>query len=443
MGNGSRSHHLLKHALPEVDVKEHFGSIEPKEITREINRLGQRDLQAKFRAVYGTQTFSNNNNWLRRKLLEAAGLQTPKATARGRPSAKQARTLSSGDALGEDSPTVSQDDSFESHDGALRPPSPIPSVIRRTKRARKPKQFDDMLVMNQGHSQAVSDDDDNGHRHKISTSSATFSRRELHECTLLPCNSGTLASTEDLMWCPTGTNGYRAGHIIARAPSTPELPLARRQLVAFPGACSAAGMLLGAADVLGPAGANDGEDLSLPQWARLPSNDRSASSDLGDLEDTSAQDSRSTASPDPSGFEAVPYECALAPPTPPRLVSSASAASVSLLHDSPFAAAFGHGLVVSTATTANPGTKFLPYSGPADFDCFALAPPQPTPGAADVTPGVFDGKSLQALGMADSCASEMSVLDIFLEELSSQQELTHDLTQLAPLEAMWDIDVVV
>ncbi len=45
MGNGSRSHHLLKHALPEVDVKEHFGSIEPKEITREISRLGQRDLQ--------------------------------------------------------------------------------------------------------------------------------------------------------------------------------------------------------------------------------------------------------------------------------------------------------------------------------------------------------------------------------------------------------------
>ena len=94
MGNGSRSHHLLKHALPDVDVKEYFGSIEPKEIMREINRLGQRELQAggkalaparkqgsavadavcvlqaRFRAVYGTQTFSNNNNWLRRKLLE-------------------------------------------------------------------------------------------------------------------------------------------------------------------------------------------------------------------------------------------------------------------------------------------------------------------------------------------------------------------------------------
>lgn len=60
-----------------------------------------------------------------------------------------------------------------------------------------------------------------------------------------------------------------------------------------------------------------------------------------------------------------------------------------------------------------------------------------------MAPSVFDGKSLQALGMADSCASEMSVLDIFLEELSSQQQLTHDLIQLAPLEAMWDIDVVV
>ena len=26
--------------------------------------------QAKFRAVYGTQTYSNNNCWLRRKLME-------------------------------------------------------------------------------------------------------------------------------------------------------------------------------------------------------------------------------------------------------------------------------------------------------------------------------------------------------------------------------------
>ena len=50
MGNGSRSHHLLKHALPDVDVKEYFGSIEPKEITREINKLGQRELQVSGKA---------------------------------------------------------------------------------------------------------------------------------------------------------------------------------------------------------------------------------------------------------------------------------------------------------------------------------------------------------------------------------------------------------
>jgi len=29
-------------------------------------------LQARFRVVYDTQTFSNNNTWLRRKLLEGA-----------------------------------------------------------------------------------------------------------------------------------------------------------------------------------------------------------------------------------------------------------------------------------------------------------------------------------------------------------------------------------
>lgn len=47
MGNSSRSHHLLKHSLPEVDVLHHFGSIEPKEVSREINKLGQRDLQVR------------------------------------------------------------------------------------------------------------------------------------------------------------------------------------------------------------------------------------------------------------------------------------------------------------------------------------------------------------------------------------------------------------
>ncbi len=34
-------------------------------------------MQARFRVVYGTQTFSNNNTWLRRKLLEGESLKGP------------------------------------------------------------------------------------------------------------------------------------------------------------------------------------------------------------------------------------------------------------------------------------------------------------------------------------------------------------------------------
>lgn len=34
--------------------------------------------QAKFRLVYGAKTFSNNNNWLRRKLFEAIGVDPAK-----------------------------------------------------------------------------------------------------------------------------------------------------------------------------------------------------------------------------------------------------------------------------------------------------------------------------------------------------------------------------
>ena len=259
----------------------------------------------------------------------------------------------------------------------------------------------------------------------------------MHDGPLLPCNSGTLA--DDIMWCPTAGNSYRAGHIVACAPLTPELPLPRLQVPGFGGARNAASVLLGAAEVLGCglASADEG-DMSLPQWARLPSNDRTASCDL---DDASAQDSHSSGSPGCSGFETTPYDHLMAPATPPRLVASASAASVSLLHDSPFAAAFGHGLVVSAARA----NRLMPFAGPADFDCFALAPPRAATGGSadnDAAADVFDGKAVGAFGVADSCASEMSVLDIFLEELSSQQELTHDLSQLSPLDSIWDIDVV-
>lgn len=93
----SRSH-LLRHELPNVDLEEAFGTTDGREIAKDIARWGQKELQArrlallphrsgrawqfnfaqltivcmqaKFKVVYGTPTFSNNNNWLRRKLLE-------------------------------------------------------------------------------------------------------------------------------------------------------------------------------------------------------------------------------------------------------------------------------------------------------------------------------------------------------------------------------------
>ena len=42
----SNHHHLAKHSLAsEVDVELHFGSTDPKEVAREIARLGQKQLQ--------------------------------------------------------------------------------------------------------------------------------------------------------------------------------------------------------------------------------------------------------------------------------------------------------------------------------------------------------------------------------------------------------------
>lgn len=77
-------HHLLKHQLrPEnAQALSHFdANNDVKEASREISRMGQRDLQAKFKLVYGTQTHSNNNEWLRRKLYEAIGALPVKMNA--------------------------------------------------------------------------------------------------------------------------------------------------------------------------------------------------------------------------------------------------------------------------------------------------------------------------------------------------------------------------
>lgn len=61
-----------------------FGTSDVKEATRVISKMGQRDLQSKFKLVYGTATHSNNNEWLRRKLFEAIGALPIKVPCKAR-----------------------------------------------------------------------------------------------------------------------------------------------------------------------------------------------------------------------------------------------------------------------------------------------------------------------------------------------------------------------
>lgn len=86
--DANRSHHLLKHCLSNgqrVEALAHFSTDDVKEAAKEISKMGQRDLQGKFRLVYGTATHSNNNDWLRRKLYEAIGAAPIKATTKTKP----------------------------------------------------------------------------------------------------------------------------------------------------------------------------------------------------------------------------------------------------------------------------------------------------------------------------------------------------------------------
>lgn len=82
-----RTHHLLKHCLSQsqrVTALAHFNTADPREAAKEIARMGQRELQAKFKEVYGSATKSNNNSWLRRKLYEAVGVAPLKANTKGK-----------------------------------------------------------------------------------------------------------------------------------------------------------------------------------------------------------------------------------------------------------------------------------------------------------------------------------------------------------------------
>jgi len=154
-GSGSKTHHLLKHQLPEGDVSHHFGTSDLKAITKIVNRMGQRELQAKFREVFETPTFSNNNNWLRRKLMEAAGIQSPRVQQKakkgprrsgGSPkkkltSAKKAlfrAEVGAGPAPGEATPAASRISKRESKPqaGAAEPSANVNSERRRSARQR-------------------------------------------------------------------------------------------------------------------------------------------------------------------------------------------------------------------------------------------------------------------------------------------------------------------
>lgn len=80
------SNHLLKHCLSEgqrTAALEHFGVADIKEAAKMVSKMGQREMQQKFKLVYGTTTHSNNNDWLRKKLYEAIGAAPAKQTLKG------------------------------------------------------------------------------------------------------------------------------------------------------------------------------------------------------------------------------------------------------------------------------------------------------------------------------------------------------------------------
>ncbi|KAK9834029.1 hypothetical protein WJX81_004707 [Elliptochloris bilobata] len=293
MGN-PRSHHALREALPTAEIIAHFGSAEPKEIAKEVSKLGQRDLQARFRVVYGTQTFSNNNTWLRRKLLEAAGLQAPKAAGRGRPTARTSKAASASHVhvQASDSLPLSRSSSLASQSTGNCTVAKADEV-RRTKRARKPKLFDDMLVLGR-HTVALSDDEDDkssldvmpvtSGRSSEGDTSRGSGRPHKHSPAAVdaPAAPGWVATSllaapaaESLVWARGAAQGFAAGHVLqavsaatAWAPATPE-PLPRWGVASAPelgAAARMAGCLLGD----GPARC---ADLLLPDWARLPNSE--------------------------------------------------------------------------------------------------------------------------------------------------------------------------
>lgn len=70
----NKRHHLLRHCLPEhesgLNALPRFGVSTLQQAIDLTQAMSQRELQAMFERVYGVRSSSNNNNWLRKKLLE-------------------------------------------------------------------------------------------------------------------------------------------------------------------------------------------------------------------------------------------------------------------------------------------------------------------------------------------------------------------------------------
>ena len=71
----SQRHHLLRHVLPENTsielILKHLEVKTCEEAVEKIMCLSQRELQASFEVIYNKKALSNNNQWLRKKLIDA------------------------------------------------------------------------------------------------------------------------------------------------------------------------------------------------------------------------------------------------------------------------------------------------------------------------------------------------------------------------------------
>ena len=75
-GKGVRKHHLLRHTLDSSKIGENAvqcfdGAKDVEEALAMASTMSQKELQRTFSKIYGVSSSSNNNNWLRKKLMEA------------------------------------------------------------------------------------------------------------------------------------------------------------------------------------------------------------------------------------------------------------------------------------------------------------------------------------------------------------------------------------